>query len=111
MQWQYVSEAIVRAKIVPRQNDSHGPTSPVAGECPFSYIKVMSNKPVSAGLSFPGAETVCMGGVLFSCIACRMNPHFIPSEQTHVAVGWTVMSNMKKGRVTSIWIFCVLWYI
>lgn len=27
MQWQYISEAIVKAKIVPRQNDSHGPTS------------------------------------------------------------------------------------
>lgn len=94
MQWQYVSEAIVKAKIVPRQNDSHGPTSPVAGKCPFSYIEVVSNKPVSACMSFPGAETVCVGGVLF-CIACRMNPHFIPSEETHAAAGWTVISNMK----------------
>lgn len=87
--------------MVPRLNDSHGPTSPLAGECPFSYIKVMSNKPVSACMSFPGAETVCVGGVL-SCIACRMNPHFIPRGETHAAAGQTVISNMKYGRLTSI---------
>lgn len=98
-------------KSFPDKVAAHGPTCPVTGKCPFSYIKTVSNKPASACLSLPGAETVCVGGVLSSCMACRMNPHFTHSEGTHAAVGWTVMSNMKFGGVTFIWICCVLWCI
>lgn len=43
----------------------------------------MSHKPASACLSFPGAEAVCVGGVLSSCMACGVNPRFTPSAETH----------------------------
>lgn len=46
----------------------HGPTCPVTGKCPLSYIKTVSSKPASACLSLPGVETVCVGGVLFICL-------------------------------------------
>lgn len=73
-------------KLFPDKVTVHGVTSPVTGKCPFSYIKVMSNKPASACLRFPGADTVCVGGVFPSYMACRMNPHFTPNEETHAAV-------------------------